>query len=152
MSIIKLKKLSGDLLPEQELLELLIFAFLIYIRLTRWSKSDVCIRKYIIKKKKEKLLELDWRFVNSCLKKWVSLRPATLLKRRRWHRCFSVNFAKFLRKPFFIAHLWWLFPKSAYTYIWINLTSRPIHYLAFFWHWYSSYLNEYMNGYLKCLK
>ena len=30
----------------------------------------------------------------------ISLRPATLLKRRLWHRCFPVNFAKFLRAPF----------------------------------------------------
>ena len=29
-----------------------------------------------------------------------SLRPATLLKKRLWHRCFPVNFAKFLRTPF----------------------------------------------------
>ena len=28
------------------------------------------------------------------------LRPATLLKKRLWHRCFSVNFAKFLRTRF----------------------------------------------------
>ena len=28
------------------------------------------------------------------------LRPATLLKKRLWHRCFPVNFAKFLRTPF----------------------------------------------------
>ena len=28
------------------------------------------------------------------------LRPATLLKKRLRHRCFSVNFAKFLRTPF----------------------------------------------------
>ena len=27
-------------------------------------------------------------------------RPATLLKRRLWHRCFSVNFANFSRTPF----------------------------------------------------
>ena len=26
--------------------------------------------------------------------------PATLLKKRLWHRCFSVNFDKFLRTPF----------------------------------------------------
>ena len=26
--------------------------------------------------------------------------PATLLKKRLWHRCFSVNFAKFLKTPF----------------------------------------------------
>ena len=34
--------------------------------------------------------------------------PATLLKKRLWHRCFPVNFAKFLRTPFFIEHFWWL--------------------------------------------
>ena len=28
------------------------------------------------------------------------LRPATLLKKRLWHTCFPVNFAKFLRSPF----------------------------------------------------
>ena len=36
------------------------------------------------------------------------LRRATLLKKRPWNRCFPVNFAKFLRTPFFIEHLWWL--------------------------------------------
>ena len=28
---------------------------------------------------------------------------------RVWHRCFLVNFVKFLRTPFFIEHLCWLF-------------------------------------------
>ena len=32
--------------------------------------------------------------------KVAGLRPATLLKKRLWHRCFPVNFAKFLRSPF----------------------------------------------------
>ena len=32
--------------------------------------------------------------------KVTGLRPATLLKKRLWHRCFPVNFAKFLRTPF----------------------------------------------------
>ena len=32
--------------------------------------------------------------------KVVGLRPATLLKKRLRHRCFLVNFAKFLRTPF----------------------------------------------------
>ena len=27
-------------------------------------------------------------------------RPATLLKKRLWHRCFPVDFVKFLRTPF----------------------------------------------------
>ena len=33
--------------------------------------------------------------------KHVCLSPATLLKKRPWHRCFPLNFAKFLRTPFF---------------------------------------------------
>ena len=37
-----------------------------------------------------------------------NLKPATLLKKEFWHRCFPVNFAKFLRTPFFTEHLWWL--------------------------------------------
>ena len=32
--------------------------------------------------------------------KVAGLRPATLLKKRLWHRCFSDNFAKFLRTTF----------------------------------------------------
>ena len=30
------------------------------------------------------------------------------LKTRFWHRCFLMNFVKFLRTHFFIEHLWWL--------------------------------------------
>ena len=32
--------------------------------------------------------------------KVTGLRPATLLEKRLWHRCFPVNFVKFLRTPF----------------------------------------------------
>ena len=49
---------------------------------------------------------------NTCVRvffnKVAGLRPATLLKKSLWHRCFPVNFAKFLRKPFFKEHLRWL--------------------------------------------
>ena len=31
--------------------------------------------------------------------KVAGLRPATLIKKRLWHRCFPLNFAKFLRTP-----------------------------------------------------
>ena len=34
--------------------------------------------------------------------KVASLRPPTLLKKRFWHRCFPVNFAKFLMTPFLL--------------------------------------------------
>ena len=40
--------------------------------------------------------------------KVAGLRPATLLKKRLWHRCFPVNFAKFLRIPFLTEHIRWL--------------------------------------------
>ena len=46
----------------------------------------------------------------------VRFRPATLLKMKLWHRCFPVNFAKFLRIPYFTEHLRWLL-----------LTFRKIH-------------------------
>ena len=36
-------------------------------------------------------------------------RPATSLRKRLWHRCFPVNFAKFLRTLFLTEHLRWLF-------------------------------------------
>ena len=44
------------------------------------------------------------------LRVWSHLlkRPATLLKKRLWHRRFPVNFVKFLRTPNFIEHLRWL--------------------------------------------
>ena len=41
----------------------------------------------------------------------ADLRPVTLLKKRLWHRCFPVDFAKFLRTPFFTEHLQWLLLK-----------------------------------------
>ena len=34
--------------------------------------------------------------------------PETLLKKGLWHRCFPVNFAKFLRTLFLAEHLRWL--------------------------------------------
>ena len=49
-----------------------------------------------------------------------SLRPATLLKKRLWHKCFPVNFATFLRTYFLTEHLRWLllsFSVSSYTCI-----------------------------------
>ena len=46
---------------------------------------------------------------NTCARvSFLSLRPATLLKERLWHRCFLVNFVKLLRGTIFIEQLWWL--------------------------------------------
>ena len=39
-------------------------------------------------------------FQSFSFNKVAHLRPATLLKKRFWHKCFPVNFAKFSRRPF----------------------------------------------------
>ena len=38
----------------------------------------------------------------------VGLQDCNFIKKRFQHRYFPVNFAKFLRTPSFIEHLWWL--------------------------------------------
>ena len=40
--------------------------------------------------------------------KVTDLRPATLLKKRLWHKCFPVNLVKFLRTAFSLEYLRWL--------------------------------------------
>ena len=42
------------------------------------------------------------------LNKVSGLRLATLFIKKLWHKCFPVNFVKFLRTPFYIERLWWL--------------------------------------------
>ena len=44
--------------------------------------------------------------------KVAGLRPATLLKKRLWHKSFPVNFVIFLRILFFIKYIWWLLLKT----------------------------------------
>ena len=57
----------------------------------------------------------------------VVQRPATLLKKRLWHRCFPVNFAKFLRAPILTKHLKWLFIKVG-----VSPSKEIIFYTLFF--------------------
>ena len=49
--------------------------------------------------------QCQWLFFN---KVDIFNKPATLLKKRLWHRCFPVSFAKFLRTHFFKEQLLWL--------------------------------------------
>ena len=44
----------------------------------------------------------------------MCLRPATLLKKKPWHRCFPVSFAKFLKTSFLSEHLRWLLLKMLF--------------------------------------
>ena len=50
------------------------------------------------------IIRLKMPFINMK----IILRLTTLLKKSLWHRCFPVNFAKFLKTPFFTEHLRWL--------------------------------------------
>ena len=72
----------------------------------RSSRPEVFCKKGVLRNFAKFTGKHLWRslFFN----KVPGLTPATLLAKRLWHRCFPVNFVKFLRTPFFIEHLWWL--------------------------------------------
>ena len=73
----------------------------------RSSRPEVFCKKFVLRN----LAKFTGKHLRQSLffDKVAGLRPATLLKNRPWHRHFPVYFAKFLRTPFFIEHLWWLF-------------------------------------------
>ena len=54
------------------------------------------------------------------------IRRHHLLKKRPWHRCFPVNFAKFLRTPFFTENLWWLLLDILHDLRMIILVLQPV--------------------------
>ena len=72
---------------------------------------------------------------------WRSLRPAALLEKRLWNRCFPVNFTKFLRTPFFIEHhrttvsvfyrVGWIFMESSHPGRWGGQLYRALGDLKF---------------------
>ena len=68
-----------------------VFCKKMFLEISQNSQESTCTRAYFLKKLQAR-----------------GLRPATLLKNRLWHKCFSVNFAKFLRTPFLTEHLRWL--------------------------------------------
>ena len=60
------------------------------------------------------------------------LQPATLFKKRLWHRCFPANFAKFLRTPFLTEHLRWLLPIKDLRNKSRNMRNRKMCHIALF--------------------
>ena len=54
---------------------------------------------------KKMFLEISQNLQEKTCARDSVLRPATLLKKRLWYRCFLVNFAKRLRTPFLTEHL-----------------------------------------------
>ena len=76
------------------------------VNINRSSRTEVFCKKSALRKFAKFTGKHRWHslFFN----KVTGLRPATLLKNRLWHRCFPVNFEKFLRTPFLKEHLQWL--------------------------------------------
>ena len=69
----------------------------VFLKNSQNSQENICVRvSFLIK------LQASDLFFN----KVAGLKPATLLKKRLWHRCFLMNFEKFLRTPFLKEH--WL--------------------------------------------
>ena len=56
----------------------------VFLEISQNSQEKTCTRVFLIK---------------------FQAPPAISLKKRLWHRCLPVNFAKFLRTPLFIEHL-----------------------------------------------
>ena len=91
--------------------------------------AKAIVQRYSVKKV---FLKNFAKFNAKCLcqglffNKVTGLRPATLLKKRLWHRCIPVNFTKFLKTPFFIEHFWWLLLGIVDTHIIeLSLPSSP---------------------------
>ena len=58
---------------------------------------------------------------------------ASGLKKRLWHRCFPVNFVKFLRAPFFTEHIWTTASVNASIFNKVWKTSFWVHFGPFSW-------------------
>ena len=88
------------------------FAWRFEIVNLRSSRPDVFCRKDVLKN----FAKFTGKYLCQSLffNKVAGLRPATLLKKRLWHRCFLVNFAKFLKTPFFYRIPLVAAPKSLY--------------------------------------
>ena len=81
--------------------------FLVVVILEKKTCKDLCWARTFV---------TVWRRSHRmCTIRWThrgTLRPATLLKKRLWHRCFPVDFCKFFRNIFSTEHL--RFSASAY--------------------------------------
>ena len=72
----------------------------------RWNRTQFYISSHPKVFCKKDVLRNSAKFTEKYLcqslffNKVADLKPATLFEKRLWHRCFLVNFTKFLRTPF----------------------------------------------------
>ena len=78
----------------------------VFLEISQNSQENTCARaSFLINLQEQNSQENTCARVSFLIKFQA---PATLLKKRLWHRCFPVNFAKFLGTPFFTEHPWYL--------------------------------------------
>ena len=73
----------------------------VFLEIAQNSQENTCTRASF-------LIKLQVWGQSLFFNKVAGLRPATLLKKSLWHRCFPVNFVEFLRTHFLTQRLWWL--------------------------------------------
>ena len=79
---------------------------MLFLKISQNSQENNCARvSFLVKLQAKHTQTIRRQFADELFKCFW---PGTLLKKKLWHRCFSVNFVKFLRTSFFIEHLWWL--------------------------------------------
>ena len=74
--------------------------------LIRSSHQRCSVRKGVLRN--FAIVTLKHKCQSLFFSKVAGLRSAISLKKRLRHKCFPVNFVKFLRIPFSTEHLWWL--------------------------------------------
>ena len=86
--------------------------------LSEYICGQLKYHQHMIQSEIDFLLEIIINFFKFLTISFVALKylfwheASTLLKKRPWHRCFPVSFAKFLRTPFLTEHLWLLLLKT----------------------------------------
>ena len=78
----------------------------------RKCSSEAVAQRCSVKKMFLKVLQNSQKNTHARISSLIKLQArnstCNFIKKRLWHRCFPVNFVKFLRTPFLIEHLRWL--------------------------------------------
>ena len=83
----------------------------VFLKMSKNSEENTCVRALLlIKLQAERFAKFTGKHLCQSLffNKVATLMPANLLKKRLWHRCFPMDFAKFLRTLLLTEQLRWL--------------------------------------------
>ena len=76
------------------------FVFFLHLQLPWVGITEAVVRRCSVKKVFLKISDNSQENTRARVSFLIKLQASGLLKKRLWHRCFPVNFAKFLRTPF----------------------------------------------------